>query len=154
MTFRIFVAFDAEHDQITCDEVLADSGSHGVFEVCGRSGKGPVSDQWTSRTQSAIEKADQIVFICGEHTADRSQAAAELQIARDTDTPVILLWSRRDIMCTKPQGAGTTDMMYSWTPDILHQQLLANQRAKASRPVPKKQAPAPPADPVPEAASD
>lgn len=162
MTFRLFVAYDAEQDQATFQEIQAESGHKGLFVVCGHSAKGPMTDEWAARSRRAIEQADQIVVVCGELTAECSRVAAELQIARDLETPFTLLWSSRDIMCTKPQGAGTTDTMYSWTTDILHQQLLANQRANAPRPVVRKpmraavSAPAPALEPeaAQEASSD
>lgn len=143
MTFQIYVAFDVDHDQESCEEIQASSGRQGVFEVCGRTKAGAMTDDWIARTRGAIEKSDQVVVICSEFTDGCAPVAVELEMAREQERPFILLWSRREIMCTKPQGALATDTMFSWTPDILHQQLLANQRASLPVPIPRKAAPAP-----------
>ena len=48
---------------------------------------------------------------------------AELKIAQEQQKPYILLWGRRQTMCTKPAGAKPSDGMYSWTMPILLDQV-------------------------------
>jgi len=155
MTVQIFVAYDVEHDQDLCERMVASSGVQGVFEVCGRSQKGEMSGPWEHKTQGQIAAADQVVIVCGEHTDASERVAAEFRIAQDQGKPYVLLWSRREIMCTKPAGARTDDTMFSWTSDILQDQLLANERKATPVRVPermKRQTPTP--RPATEPASD
>ena len=77
-------------------------------------------------------------MVCGEHTHESERVAAEFRMAREQGKPVILLWSRREGMCKKPDGARPADTMYSWTPDILRDQLLANQRKALPVRVPER----------------
>ncbi len=154
MTVRIFVAFDVENDQDLCDRMQAGSGSQGVFEVAARSQGGELTPLWEQKTHARIAGVDQVVVACGEHTDGCEQVAAELRIARELGKPVILLWSRRETMCKKPSGARPVDSMYSWTPEVLRDQLLANQRKALGESVPerlKRVVPTPPTSPVPDA---
>lgn len=144
MTVRIFVAFDVDHDKDLCDQLIESSKHQGVFEVSGRSRKDALPEPWQQKTQALIAAADQVVVVCGEHTDESERVSAEFRMAREQGKPVLLLWSRREAMCKKPLGARPDDSMYSWTPDILRDQLLANQRKSMPVRVPdrlKRQAP-------------
>ena len=57
MTFRIFVAFDMDHDQDLCDHVHASSGSQWLYEVCGRSETGAMGVPWQRRTKNRGSRA-------------------------------------------------------------------------------------------------
>jgi hypothetical protein len=75
-----------------------------------------------------------MIVLCGEHTEASMRMSDELRIARDEHTPYILLWGRRDVMCTKPIGAKPAEGMFSWTSDILRDQIgvsLRNARTEA-----------------------
>ena len=151
MTVRIFLAFDTEHDQDLCDQMVANCGGERAFEISGRSQNGSAPEAWQRGTQGRIAAADQVVVVCGTQTDQSEPVAAELSIAREQGKPVILLWSRRDGMCKKPAGARPDDSMLSWTTEILRRQILANRRQAAlSVRVPdrlKRQTPqSPPAD--------
>jgi hypothetical protein len=144
MLTRIFVSFDVDHDQDLCDEMIATSGNLGIFEVCGRSLDAAMHEPWKRKTHGQIAAADQVVVVCGEHTDDSERVEAEVRMAHEQDKPVILLWSRREAMCKRPAGSRNTDSMYSWTLDILRDQLLANQRKALPTRVPealKRQSP-------------
>ena len=144
MTFRIFVAFDVDHDQDLCDEILASGGSQRAFEVSGRSERGATGAAWERRAEGQISRADQFVVVCGEHTDESERVATELRIAREQEKPVVLLWSRREAMCKQPAGPALTETMFSGTPEILRDQLVANQRKALPTRVPdrlKKQGP-------------
>lgn len=136
MTVRIFVAFDVEHDRDLFDRMVASAGTQGGFEVCGHSHGGEICDAWQHRTATQIAEAEQVVVVCSAHTDACERVAAELQIARQQSKPVVLLWSRRESECKKPAGARPDDSMYSWTPEILRDQLLLNQRKSLSSRVP------------------
>ena len=76
-------------------------------------------------------------MICGEHTNDSARVAAELRMAQEEGKPYMLLWGRRERMCTKPSGARPSDAMYSWTPDVLENQIGATLRSSRPPVVPE-----------------
>ena len=58
--------------------------------------------------------------------------AHSIRIVQEERTPYILLWGRREIMCTKPVGAKPAEGMYSWTRQILQDQItLTLRKARA-----------------------
>jgi hypothetical protein len=121
---RIFVSFDSEHDADLHDRLQAESMMPGSgFELSARSYGGALTETWTVNSRTRIRAADEVVVICGEHTNDSPRVAAELRIAQQESKPYLLLWGRRERMCTKPVGARPTDAMYSWSPDILERQM-------------------------------
>ena len=87
--------------------------------------------------RNRIRAADEVVLICGEHTSDSPRMAAELRIALEESKPYLLLWGRREMMCTKPIGAKSTDAMYSWTRDVLESQMSATLRNSKPPEVPE-----------------
>jgi hypothetical protein len=129
----VFVSFDIEHDRGLYELLLAQSGlSSSCFAVLGASERSTATDVQIERVRHRIRKADQVIVICGEHTESSPHVSAELRIAQQERIPYFLLWGRRDIMCTKPVGAKSTDGMYSWTPWILQDQIvLASRRISA-----------------------
>ncbi len=138
MTVRIFVAFDADHDQDLFDRMVASSRRQETFEISGRSQNSAMPEPWQQRTQGQVAAADQVVVVCGEHTDKSERVAIELRIAQEQGKPVILLWSRRESMCKKPLGARPADSMYSWTDDALRERLIANKRKAHAARVPQR----------------
>ena len=123
---RIFISFDAEHDGDLHDRLRAECAKPTAsFELAAHSQGAALTEAWAASSRSRIRAADEVVVICGEHTGACERVAAELRIAQEEDKPYMLLWGRRERMCTKPVGAKSTDAMYSWTPDILETQLSA-----------------------------
>ena len=138
MSIHIFVAFDMEHDQDLCDEIVASARGKAIFEISGTSESHSTPEAWAEKTLARIAATEQVVVVCGEHTDASVSVAAELRMAQEENKPVILLWSRREVMCKKPVSALPADNMYSWTPDILGDQLTANRRSALKMPVPKR----------------
>jgi len=135
---RIFVSFDGEHDAdllARLDSQLA--GSRPLFALSGRSQGGAVTASWKTRVRARIRAADEMVVLCGEHTADCARMAEELRIAQKEDKPYLLVWGRREVMCTRPDGARPGDLMYSWTDDMLEQQMSATLRNAQPRVIPE-----------------
>jgi hypothetical protein len=90
------------------------------------------TDEWSERVRRGIREADQVIVICGEHTEASPRVSVEVRIAQEERTPYFLLWGRREIMCTKPIGAKPAEGMYSWTGQILQDQIaLTSRRARA-----------------------
>ncbi len=137
---RIFVSYDCEHDEDLMDRLVEEvSESTSGLEISGRSTMphrtAHLTDLWDEGLRRSIRKVDQVVVLCGEHTELSSCVAAELRIAQEEERPYVLLWGRREPMCTRPSTAKPGDGMYSWTPEILQSQILMHRRAAAG---PKK----------------
>ncbi len=129
----VFISFDIDHDGELYELLLAQSQSSGSgFEVLGASERATATDAGRERARRRIRQADQVIVICGEHTEASTHVSAELRIAQEERTPYILLWGRREIMCTKPVGAKPAEGMYSWTRQILQDQItLTLRKARA-----------------------
>ncbi len=132
---RIFVSFDREHDADLLALLLSQSKrSESTFEIPSGARSGPTNALSDERTRAEIRAADEVIFLCGEHTAGSKSVAAELEVAREEAKPYLLLWGRRDKMCTRPEGATSQDAMYSWTRDILESQIsMVLEQAKPRR---------------------
>jgi hypothetical protein len=126
---RVFVSYDLDHDDDLMARLLDEAAEPASgFEVAARSRPHSSWDPADDDLRSAIRAAEQVIVLCGEHTEDSHRVAAELRIAQEEERPYLLLWGRRDPMCTRPVTARTTDSMYSWTPAILRNQLQILRR--------------------------
>jgi hypothetical protein len=135
---RIFVSFDGDHDADLHDLLHAQSMRPGsAFEFSGCSRGGAMTEAWTVSSRTQIRAAEEVVVICSENTNASPRVAAELRIVQEEGKPYLLLWGRRELMCTKPDGAKRTDAMYSWTPDILESQMSATLRNSKPLEVPE-----------------
>jgi hypothetical protein len=135
---NVFISFDTDHDGELYELLLAQSrascSGFGVSSGSDRLPRTVVGSEGSESVRCQIREADQVIVICGEHTEASVRVSAELRIAHEERTPYFLLWGRRDIMCTKPIGAKPSDGMYSWTRQILQDQIaftLRNARADA-----------------------
>jgi hypothetical protein len=128
MSVQVFVSFDVERDGELFEQLLEQSRAPGSsFAVSGGSEPSAIGTV-CERVRRRIREADQVIVICNEHTEESTGVGAELRIAQDEGTPYFLLWGRRETMCTKPVGAKPAEGMYSWT-----RQILADQIALTSR---------------------
>ena len=130
---QVFVSFDVEHDGELYELLLTQSKTaSSSFAVSGGSERLTATNVWSERVRRRIREADQVIVICGEHTKASTGVSTELRITRQEQTPYILLWGRREIMCTKPIGAMPAEGMYSWTRQILQDQIdLTSRKAGA-----------------------
>ncbi len=133
---RIFMSYDLENDEDLYDRLLEQSlrPSSG-FEISARSDAGTTTDRWDERVRRRICEADEVIVICGEHTASSVRVSAELRVAQEEQKPYFLLWGRRERMCTKPAGSKRDDSMYSWTWEILQDQIVTTLRNARPREV-------------------
>lgn len=125
---QVFVSFDVERDGELLEELREQSSNSG-FNVLGCSERHTATDVWNERARRRIRSADQVIFICGEHTEASVSMSAEILIAQQEQTPYFLLWGRRGIMCTKPVGAKSAEGMYLWSPQVLQDQLAITSRS-------------------------
>jgi hypothetical protein len=135
---RIFVSFDGDRDGDLHDLLYAQSIEPGSrFELSAHSQGGEMTEARSASSRTRIRTSDEVVVICGEHTNASPGVAAELRIAQEEGKPYLLLWGRRERMCTKPEGARSSDAMYSWTPNILENQMWATLRSAKPLEVPE-----------------
>lgn len=126
---RVFTSFDLEHDRDLYDLLLAQSQEPGSgFEIVGCSSGRAASDLREDALRASLSRVDEVIVICGVHTGESMRVSSELGIVREEDCPYFLLWGRRDLMCTKPRTARNDDGMYSWTAQILADQLVVTMR--------------------------
>jgi len=128
---RVFVSYDLEHDEDLFDRMRGEAaGARALFEVSGRS-RERAWDRPSDAARRGIRAADTVVFLCGEHTGDALAVGQEFRIVQEEEIPYLLVWGRRETMCTKPLGARPAEGMYAWTQEILRTQmelLLRNRR--------------------------
>lgn len=130
---QVFVSFDIQHDEDLYELLLAQSRTPSSgFAVSGGSKLSTTANLESENVRCRIREADQVIFICGEHTEASMRVSAELLIAQEEHTPYFLLWGRRDLMCTKPIGARPAEGMYSWTGQILQDQITFTARKAAA----------------------
>ena len=133
---RVFMSFDPDHDQDLRDLLLEQSHRRcSGFEISARSDAALMTDCWDDKVRRQISAVDEVIVICGEHTASSVRVNAELRIAKEEQKPYFLLWGRRERMCTKPTGSGRGDSMYSWTWEILQDQITKTLRSARPREV-------------------
>jgi len=133
---RIFMSFDPDHDADLHDLLLEQSRRQSSgFEISARSETATMTDRWDERVRRQISAVDEVIVICGENTGSSVRVSAELRIAQEEKKPYFLLWGRRDRMCTKPVGSKRDDSMYSWTWQILQDQIVTTLRNAQPRQV-------------------
>lgn len=121
---HVFVSFDREHDRELYKLIVAQSQTQSSgFLIVGSSDHKTAHSLCSEKTLHSIRKASQLIVICGEHAESSASMTAELRFAQEEGKPYFLLWGRREIMCTKPAGAKSSEGMYSWTLPILQDQL-------------------------------
>jgi hypothetical protein len=130
---HVFVSFDLENDAELYEQLLEQSENSGSgFAVSGKSERPTAANASSEKERRRIREADQVIIICGEHTESSVRVSVELGIAQQEGTPYFLLWGRRDLMCTKPVGAKSAEGMYSWTKQILDDQIAYTIRKARS----------------------
>ena len=133
---RIFMSFDRDNDEDLHDLLLEQSRRQSSgFEISARSEATTMTDRWDDKVRRQISEVDEVIVICGEHTALSVRMKAELRIAQEEQKPYFLLWGRRERMCTKPAGSKRDDSMYSWTWEILQDQIVSTLRNARPREV-------------------
>lgn len=145
----VFVSFDVEHDRDLYELLLEQSNTPtSSFAVSASSEQPTGTEVWSNRVRREVAGASQVIVICGENTKGSTGVTAELAAAQDAEKPYLLLWGRRESMCTKPDGAKSVDGMYSWTQQLVHDQLAlsirkegAAAKAKALRDATRKSQP-------------
>ena len=98
---NVFVSSNRERRELY-ELLLAQSRSRAPFRGVGRLRALNRHGNGSERVRRRIREADQ-VSSSAESTRDATRMSASLLTPRRTNT-LLLLWGRRDIMCTKPIG--------------------------------------------------
>jgi hypothetical protein len=126
---RVFVSYDRDSDGDLFELLDAKASKQSCpFDITAHS-SGLSTTQAEATVRRAIREADQLIVLCSEHTESSVTMAMELRVAQEEERPYVLLWGRRERMCTKPLTAKSADAIYSWTWEILERQLLTVRRA-------------------------
>ena len=131
---RVFISFDPKCDRDLYERLLGQCSMPGLgFSVLGGSESRAGNRAVARRVRDEIEEADQMIIICTEGTFGSGSVAEELEAARGAGTPYLLLWGRRQSMCTKPASAQPSDVIYRWAQDVLRDQVAFGARRRRSR---------------------
>ena len=114
-TKKVFVSYDYDHD-LDLKNLLVGQARHKdtPFFVEDWSVK-YASRGWKSDARSRINRASQVIVICGRHTNKAVGVSAEVEIARETGTPYYLLCGRKSGSVRRPQGTRFWETVYPWT---------------------------------------
>jgi antiphage defense system Thoeris ThsB-like protein len=136
---RVFMSFDVDHDADLGDRLLTHSKMGGSgFNVASRSESGAITERWRAGVRRRVREADEVIVICGEHTAESQRMNTEMRIAREERKPCLLLWGRRERKCLMPVGVERSACMYSWTWDVLVFQVAQTMRVARPPEIPQE----------------
>jgi hypothetical protein len=128
MAARIFTSFDFDHDESLRNLLVGQSRHEDTpFEICDWSVKEPFTGNWRKKVRERINKCEQVIVICGEHTDSATGVSAELEIAQELRLPYFLLWGYSGKTCVKPNAANQSDKIYNWSWDNLQQLIKGNR---------------------------
>ena len=117
---KAYVSFDYDHDE-TLKVFLIGQAQHEdtPFDLADWSIKEAVDKNWKDHARKRLKAVDVMIVICGEHTHTANGVSAEIVIAQEEKVPYFLLNGYKELTCTRPTAALTTDKMYNWTWDNL-----------------------------------
>ena len=73
---RIFMSFDRDNDEDLHDLLLEQSRRQSSgFEISARSEATTMTDRWDDKVRRQISAVDEVIVICGEHTASSDPSA-------------------------------------------------------------------------------
>ena len=125
---KVFVSFDFDNDQ-DLKHLFCGQADHPdtPFEIADVSVKQALLGDWKAKAEAKIRSAEQVVVLCGEKTHTATGVTDELRIAQALRKPYFLLWGRNGKACTRPDGAPTTDKIYTWKWELVGR-LLRGER--------------------------
>lgn len=116
---KVFISFDYDHDAVLKDFLLGQSKHTGTpFNISDWSIK-VASVGWQIEARNRISRSDVVAVICGQYTHTATGVSIEVKLAQELGKPYFLLKGYKNVNCTKPNAAKTTDKMYDWTWDNL-----------------------------------
>ena len=81
---QVPLAVELDHDEDLRDLLLQQSLSRASgFEISARSKARTMTDLWDKKLRRRICEADEVIVVCGEHSASSMRMSAELRIAQE-----------------------------------------------------------------------
>ncbi|RIL06900.1 MAG: hypothetical protein DCC71_04985 [Proteobacteria bacterium] len=128
---RLFGCFDAAQDADLLALFRRQCGAPGsTLAVVDWSREEEAHAGWEDKLRARLERVDAFVVLCGEGTHAAGNVNREFGIAQQSGKPYVLVWGRRSASCTRPAGALATDHFYTWTWDVLNEQIQGAIRHK------------------------
>jgi hypothetical protein len=131
---RAFLIFDRAHDADLRDRLMTQSlRPEAAFTIVADSEDAQSDGSGDECLREKIRDADEVIVMCSQNTDATLSVCAEFRIALDEEKPYLLLWGRRESMCTKPVGAKANDGIYLWAHQILDdrtREILRQARAR------------------------
>lgn len=113
---RAFISFDFKHDAELRDHLVAQSKHpDSPFRIADMSVHEPFDERWRKLVRERIQKADLVIFICGEHTHNAKGVTAEMSFTKEEKKPYFLLRGRPGKVCNRPGGTPKKDEMHKWS---------------------------------------
>lgn len=111
---RLYVGFDYDHDVFLKEALIEQARNEdSPFFVADFSIK-EASVGWKAEALKRVRTCDTVAILCGTQTHRASGVSIEVEIARAEGIPYFLLNGYKDLTCTKPLAALSTDKMYTW----------------------------------------
>jgi hypothetical protein len=112
---RVFVSYDYDND-LDLKNLLVGQARHKdtPFFVEDWSVK-YASRGWKSDARARIQRANQVIVICGYYTNQAVGVSAEVEIARETGTPYYLIRGRKAGQVRRPGGIRFWETVHPWT---------------------------------------
>ena len=123
MAKKVFISFDYDHDKNLYGNLVHQADQpDSPFTISDSSLQAPVvNENWKRVARDRIERAELVIFICGENTHSARGVEAEMSITRAASKQYILLKGRRHTHCTRPKNASHWETMHPWTWHTLKQ---------------------------------
>jgi hypothetical protein len=112
---RVFVSYDYDND-LDLKNLLVGQARHKdtPFFVEDWSVK-YASRGWKADARARIRRANQMIVICGYYTHQAVGVRAEVEIARESETPYYLLRGRKAGRVRRPGGTSFWETVHPWT---------------------------------------
>ena len=116
MAARVFISFDYDHDDDLKTLLVGQAKNpDSPFEITDASVKYHLTGDWEAKVKGRIDRADQVIVICGHHTDTATGVAKELTMTQALKKPYFLLKGRATGTNKRPTTATSADKMYDWT---------------------------------------
>ena len=113
---KVFISFDYDNDNDLRTLLVGQAKNVDTpFDIADFSVKDDFAGNLKEEVRQRIKKVDQVIVICGVHTATAPGVNAEIAMAQEEKIPYFLLSGRSDKAHKKPQNAKSTDKVYNWT---------------------------------------
>ena len=125
---HLFVSFDLDHDNDCKDRLIRQIAPPGSRFAVNDWSIREVAADWQDKARKRIANIDLMLVICGEHTDTAASVNNEIELARESNKPYLLL-NGRSGRAKKPKTALETDRVLDWNPDGPWSPLAAPGRA-------------------------